>query len=229
MVYESIESYYLTDDELYVLLAGNGREKWYGFSQENNPEQIKRVDDIHKILAGLYQKDAIRWKGEKAVLVEPFLSMVQALVRAKVCVNVKKIQEAHSLRSHYFYDNRVVFLERSQRQEDTLRITQMNIEGWMDYIEEEGYFPDHIQGGESKEPYPGIGWERNSDVCAIEDAHSVFEKTDTDTGRVSERLFVKEQGLSSFLYLQMEGRWIRSVCKRSNWTEILKKWVDQRK
>lgn len=227
MSYEPIESYYLTDYELYVLLAAYGKEKWYGFSQEKQGDWIRSVNDMHEILARLYQKGVIRWKGKKAVLTEPFLPMIQTLVRARVCVNARKLQERHSLSSHYFYDGQVVFLERSQRQADTLRLTQMHLGSWFDYLEEEGYFPDHIQDGDDKEIFINMQPEKEFSSCE-KDAYAVLEKTDTWTGRILERLFVVEKGLACLLYLQKEGVWLCSTCQRPNWSDILKAWAYER-
>lgn len=227
MSYEPIESFYLTDYELYVLLAGKGREQWYGFSQEKQGDGIRSVNDMHGILAQLYQKGVIRWKGKKAVLTEPFLPMIQTLVHARVCVNARKLQGGHSPSSHYFYDGQVVFLERSQRQADTLRLTQMHMGAWLDYMEEEGYFPDHIQDGDSEKFFFNIQPGRDFSSCE-KDAYAVLEKTDTRTGRILERLFVEEKGLTSLLYLQREGVWLCSTCQRPNWSDILKAWAYER-
>lgn len=227
MDYVSYESYYLTDAELMVLLAGGGRTKWYGLAQAERSVQTGTIDDIHVILARLYQNEWITWEENKAVLLEPIRSIVKVLVQAQVCINVRKNGSRLSLRSHYIHENQVVFVERSQREAGMLRLTKICWEEWLELLSQESFFPEQLWEPAGQMPFYDCSLESGKtllECCGEPGVYSGFERVDADSGKITERLMVKETDFVYVLHLQKEELSVCSKCEYAAWAEILQRW-----
>ena len=58
-----VESIYMTEEELLVLLAGKGKRYWYGIDSREEEEQRNpfKKEDLYRILGDLYQKEYVEW------------------------------------------------------------------------------------------------------------------------------------------------------------------------
>lgn len=228
MDYVSYESYYIKDEELHVLLAGIGKCTWYGLTDTQTHEPIKNIDDIHRILAGLYQKEYITWAMDKVVILEPIYSMIQVMLHAKVCMNARIMNNRIPLRCHYFYRDQVLFMERSQRENNMLRLTMIGYREWMDLLFQESYFPENVWDRVGEIPAFDQVLESEKtllECCLDNECYAGFEKVDINSGKVIERLFVRELNFVYTLLLQQENL---SICREySCWREILQQWLIQ--
>lgn len=226
MDYVTYESYYIKDEELHILLAGSGKRSWYGLAQTEPHDQIKNIADIHTILAGLYQKEYISFEKDKVVILEPMYSMIQILLYAKVCINARS--DRNPMRCHYIYKDQVLFVERSQREQNMLRMTMLCCKEWLDLLFQESYFPENLWERAGEIPsYGGVLESEKTllDCCMESGFYSGFEKVDCNFAKVTERLFVKEQDFVYTLYLQKQNL---SICREGScWREILQQWMNQ--
>lgn len=226
MDYVTYESYYIKDEELHVLLAGSGKRTWYGLAQTESHDQIKKISDIHTILAGLYQKEYISFEMDKVVIQEPMYSMIQVLLYAEVCINARS--DRIPMRCHYIYKDQVLFVERSQREQNMLRLTMICCKEWLELLFQESYFPENLwdRVGEMPSYSEVLESEKTLLECCMESGfYSGFEKVDSNSGKVTERLFVKEQDFVYTLYLQKKNL---SICREcSCWREILQQWMNR--
>lgn len=228
MDYVSYESYYIKDEELHILLAGIGKKTWYGLAQTGSSDPIEKTEDIHRILAGLYQKEYITWEMDRVVILEPVYSMLQVLLYAKVCINARIMSERGPLRCHYFYGDQVLFMERSQREQNMLRMTMLCRKDWLKILVQESYFPENIWDRDGEMPFCSSVLESEESLlenCMESGIYAGFEKVDINSGKVTERLFIREQDFVYTLLLQKKNL---STCREySCWMEILQHWVSQ--
>lgn len=215
MGYVTYESYYLRDIELQILLAGNGKSRWYGFIQ-NRKNRDWNIREVYQALIGLYRKGFITWDEERIVVAEPIQTIAEIVGEADICVISKVLKKDLPTHSFYIHKKRVVLLERGQTQKDSLSLTLLGEEEWMELLFEEGYFPEQAEvqtrRRRKREEYS---------------AHAMLERVKTENGRATGSIIVEERGLSVILSIR-EGKTMRDIpCERSACLEILRKWIGE--
>ena len=116
MNYESVESYYIKEDELNVLLAGAGIDSWYGISVSDPAEEEGRSMDesgLNRVLADLYQKNYINWEPDGIRVLEPAASLVTIIKDASGCRELIFDKETVPTILIYINEGRCLSLEES--------------------------------------------------------------------------------------------------------------------
>lgn len=216
----SEESYYFEDEELYVLLAGFGKSKWYGFGNHRNEKQTWTINDIFTVLAKLYQKNVVTWENGKVVVIEPFNSIMQILSNSAVCITVKKEESITPALDCYFHRGCAVIIERSQRQEKMLKVMYLFSQDICCYLQEEKYIPVALPEESSINMENRTSYEKVKGII-----YSIFEKRCVDNGILMEKLIVKEAGSETFFELQKEGRIRYFPACLKKWQDILEEWI----
>ena len=117
------EIYFIKAVELELLLAAAGLKSWYGIPIAGTTKNIKK-EDIHTILAGLYQKDYISWDDQSSVeivLKEPVASLTRTLRDATHCLKMELQDEEAPVVMVYTAGDKCLFLEESPWDQKTYR------------------------------------------------------------------------------------------------------------
>lgn len=121
---DHMEIYFIKAAELELLLAAAGMESWYGMPVAGPAADIKK-EDIHALLAGLYQKGYISWESgtlpsREIILQEPAATMVRILRDATECLKLEYEEEVPVLMV-YMEGDRCLYLEESPLDKKTFR------------------------------------------------------------------------------------------------------------
>ena len=112
---DAAESYYIEGRELELLLAGVKMKAWYGLSlRPDGGEDSVTREDIHRILAGLYQKGYVSWDDEVIRMQEPVSDLVRILKEADSCMRIEWNREEEPLLMIYRAGDRFALLEESR-------------------------------------------------------------------------------------------------------------------
>lgn len=176
MGFVEIESHFMQIEELKFILAGLGVSSFFGVSVHK--EQIPKKEELNRILISLYQKDIIDWEDEKIAVKQPFADIFYVLSNCKKCVVVRGESGQGNTHCCYFWDNQVVVIEKSQREENSICITILQWDIWTSYIEE----------------------------CVVAERMYMSESNllrlelcSSSTGNLEGVIFIKEQGLQTSL------------------------------
>ena len=109
------ESYYIEGRELELLLAGASMKSWFGLSlrAEGEGDSLTQ-EDIHRILAGLYQKGYVSWDQKVIRLQKPVSDLVRILKDADSCIKIEWNREEEPLLLIYRDGDRSALLEESR-------------------------------------------------------------------------------------------------------------------
>lgn len=154
MSWKNHEIFYYKEVELKYLLSGLGITNIYGlFSEE--------TEDIHmyQLLVGMYQKKMCESVEDNLVVLPPTSDFLTKLIQSKRCVLLQREMMGYPLRCCYLGENEVIVTEKSQREVNTIRVWQMTLEEWREFvfteIEDEiyemrisvhGVFEEHLHG-----------------------------------------------------------------------------------
>lgn len=150
------EVYYIKEEALKLLLAGLGQKRWYGiFSEEPVDTSIgkvhrisekseanirsirKKESSVNSLLAELYQNGVIDWKEKGVVVRNPYADLLSAMLEKKICITMQISGTSSLLRCCYLSSTAVVMTQKSQREPNTLGMSQIPIRSWLNLLEEE--------------------------------------------------------------------------------------------
>ncbi|HCT91644.1 MAG TPA: hypothetical protein DF613_09755 [Lachnospiraceae bacterium] len=168
MGYGEYESYYIREEELLLLLAGQGmtgcclpagtdtreaendaRETEAAASAES---EINSREDVYRILAGLYKKSYIEWEGDAVRLLEPAASLVRLIRDAGWCLQIEgdaDNADGPTVKGCYGAGSRRVLLETSPMETGMLRFSLWKAEDLLEHLWEAGLFPEETPGPET--------------------------------------------------------------------------------
>ncbi|MDE7312628.1 MAG: hypothetical protein K2N87_13575 [Eubacterium sp.] len=162
------EIYYIKEDALKLLLAGLGQTQWYGlFSGDGQKETTNRI------LAELYQNGMIDWDGAGAALRAPYAKMFSVMLEKKSCVTIQSPVLLSPVRCCYLSQTGVVLTQKSQREDRTLGIALLPVQGFIRMLEAECA---RLEAGE----------------CCI------FSCRSSQTGQAFQKLRVSRDGLRAY-------------------------------
>lgn len=205
MNFTGMEGYYIKDTELKMLLAGCGVRRWYGlrFTDEGDPSE----KTLTEALASLYKKEYIEWRGDGTVQIcETLRQMIKTMAEAGSCVLIRRKERAYSVKCCYLSGDCVVMAERSQREEETLRLTLFTRQEWMEWLWKEEVFPEDepflkekqlVEDAEELRPYREA--ERYFEA---EDVTAVMELLAVDNGNTTERVILRQRELRCIVSVQ---------------------------
>lgn len=176
MGFVGIETHFMQIEELKFLLAGLGVSSFWGLSVHE--EQVPKKEELNRILISLYQKDIIDWEDEKIAVKQPFADIFYVLSNCKKCVVIRGESGQGNIRCSYFWDNHVVIIQKSQREENSICITFLQWDLWNSYIEE------------------CVIVER---MCLADSSLLRLELCNSSTGDLEGCMFIREQGLETIL------------------------------
>lgn len=129
------ESYYITEKEFYLLLAGKGIKHWYGLlDNQKLLMQMDSKEDMYQILASLYQKEYVEWKNDIVKIMEPMASIMDALQKAHYCMVARKYEKTEKNMSYYFTSKNGILIEKSLRDDAAFRLTNLSKQELMNHI-----------------------------------------------------------------------------------------------
>ena len=109
------ESYYIEGKELELLLAGVKMKAWYGLSlRPAEGEDPVTREDIHRILAGLYQKGYVSWDENVIRMQKPVSDLIRIMKDADSCIRIEWNREEEPLLMIYRSGDRSALLEESR-------------------------------------------------------------------------------------------------------------------
>lgn len=185
------ESFYIDENEFYLLLAGNGVKKWYGLSNDQRDRIIDEglKEDVYRALTGLYQKGYVDWNEDMVDINDQMIPIVETLKDAQYCMIVEKEQER---KSYYLSFGKVVLVEKSRVQAGKMKLSIFSKEELIDIFLEEAYFPKKEECLDSDCSDP-ILWNEDDMYHIVS-----FVLLRADNGREIERIDIKESGLMTF-------------------------------
>lgn len=127
---------YIKEDALKLLLAGLGQEEWYGLFSDvsGRPRSKQEKSTVNGLLADMYQDEIIDWKDAGVAVRQPYADMLTVMLDKKICVTVQMTGTEPPLRCCYFSGSEVVMTQKSQREEDTLGMIRISMQGWTELI-----------------------------------------------------------------------------------------------
>ena len=132
------EYYFIDTCELELLMAGALMKEWYGLSPRSDRDrQPLTEEEIHRILAGLYQKGYVTWEGETIKVKEPVSSLIRILKHAESCMKIVRNRETSPLLLAYRHGTTYALLEESCTDPDAYRFRILGKESMADYMKEE--------------------------------------------------------------------------------------------
>ena len=194
------ESYYITEEEFYFLLAGKGIPRWYGMTsdaREFAPEGLDK-EDLYRILGRLYQKGLVSWKGNLVKLEGAASEMMDILLPSRCCMRLEQ-EESQGHVIFYFHGNRAVMLEMSHTELRTFRMSILLQQEVTDYLIDNEVLPEENPFyDESEEEEAAVEGKNSRTVATLTFLHPRM-------GKEIEKILVKEEGIDTFLHIIREG------------------------
>lgn len=180
------KSFYMKEEEFYLLLAGKGVRRWYGLSSDRRESFLRDTskEAVYGVLAGLYQKGYVDWCEEQVAIAEPMDVILQALKDSAYCVMAEQEGERQS---YYLSYGKIVLVEESKRQRGRLKLTLLTKEEFLNNLWEEGYLP-------KREGVTAFDGQEGSRVKKVYD-RAILRFLQVEDGRQMERLIIKEMGM----------------------------------
>jgi hypothetical protein len=189
---EEFESLYIREKEFYLLLYAKGIETWYGIisNNENVSQKVYSTQELYQMLTGLYQKKYIEWVENKVHVLEPLKTILGILNHTKKCLVIRKDREVSPC---YFSEGKVIVIEKSQREEKTLRLTCYTQYDFLQHLWEKEIFPPEELFAYAEE-----------EQMVVQDAskmqiHASLELLDAKTGEKKQRIIIKKFQLLTFI------------------------------
>ncbi len=185
------ESYYLKEAEWKLLLAGIGITAWYGLDS-GGTETEKMKEDVHRILAGLYQKEVIDWENGSVVIRQPFAAMFDSLRKSRFCITIRRWKSGDPVRCCYIGETDVIVTEKSQREEEAICLFLLAKNAFLLFALENPEVSEGIFGGSGEEEFAS-----GEDVVS-------FQLRNCRSGEMKCELILQESGLQTFLVVKKE-------------------------
>lgn len=225
-----MEGYYIRDTELKMLLAGCGVRRWYGLQSADETEPSGKC--LTEAMAALYKKEYIDWTRDRKVRIrEPLRQMIKTMAEALSCVLIRRKEKDYSMKCCYLSGDSVVMAERSQREEETLRLTMFTSQEWTEWLWKEGVFPEE-EPFLKESPLP----EDAEDLCPYREADRYFEEEgvtavldllDAENGSTIERMILRQKGLQNIVSVQ-QGIMLESLpCRKGRCAQIIEGWFSR--
>ena len=202
------ESFYIKDVELFTVLASFGVENWYGLSTDIDITGISESSQ-NEVISSLYQKGFITIEQDEIMLTEDFSSIIKTLINSKTFIYIRRWQKDDPVLLFYLANNSAVCVERSVNDENTLRINNSSIDQVMDLIVNDCIGEDITRINDEYE-YKEFSFTDELTEETIKDKNytAVIEKFSTDTGKMINRLLVKDLDVCYQLIFQNESETI---------------------
>ena len=198
------ESFYIKDIELFTVLASFGVKKMYGI---NTDIDIKTISETSQngIISSLYQKNYLSFEDDDLVLTKDFSEIVQTLIKADSFLYIRRWQNDIPALLFYLANNSAVCIERSINDDDTLKVNRCGSDWIKDFIKNECIGEDISTIDITTEcgEFSYID-ELSEKIIKEKNYTAVIEKFSTDTGKMINRLVVKDLDVRYQLILQNE-------------------------
>lgn len=212
-----VESIYMTEEELLVLLAGKGKRYWYGIDSREEEEQRNpfKKEDLYRILGDLYQKEYVEWDQNMVKINESMDPMMQVLIGAECCVRAENEKDK---RIYYFDSSGIVMMEKSQRENGMLRLTLLEKAEFFISLREAEFLPE-----DSLEP--------ESEQEIVKQKEEMTEKAflqliKMDGEKQLDAMKIMEAGITTFIS-QESGTTTRVIPYETEWLQKqLSRWMD---
>jgi hypothetical protein len=119
--------------------------KWYGFQTESQPQILHSSAsrrEIYQDLVSLYQKGYIDWKDGWVQICEPMASVVDVLQQSHYAILLHSQGDYPLHQSYYYTDKKVVQIEVSQREANTLIVQHSKPDNFIHDLWKTGVFPE---------------------------------------------------------------------------------------
>lgn len=216
MAYGEYESYFIKEEELYLVLAGAGLTSWYGLTADHRretDETLVTTEDVNRILASLYQKNFVEWTGGMVNVLEPLSTLTEIIKRSKWCLQIEMPDSDVPLRGCYSYDDKVVMMEKSRWEQEILRFSIWEQESFIQYLWETGVFPE-------EEIEEDAQMEGVSEVTK-----SIVSLREKNTGLENSRMVVTEAGVFPYMSLWEDFEMKKQPYNRAQCKETLVAWL----
>ncbi|MBO5373333.1 MAG: hypothetical protein J6A75_11560, partial [Lachnospiraceae bacterium] len=90
--------------------------------------------DLHRVMTELYTKKIFASDAEGFVVLSPLSDILRTIINSKKCVVMQRKTLGHPVRCCYLTKDHVVVTEKSQREQNTLRIYQMQADDWIAFV-----------------------------------------------------------------------------------------------
>lgn len=205
------ESYYLKETEWKLLLAGIGITAWFGLDS-GKTETEKKEEEIHRILAGLYQKEVIDWENEAAVIRKPFAAIFDTLQKSRFCITIQRRKAGEPVRCCYIGETDVIVTEKSQREEEAICVFLLAKDAFL------------LFALENPEVSEGIFWESGEEEFAAGEDVVSFQLRNCRSGEMKSEMILRESGLQTFLVVKKEDT-ARIPYRLDELEERLRRWL----
>ena len=209
-------SYYMTEEEFYLLLAGKGIERWYGLTSDARGAQARQMDqrEIYRALTSLYQKELVSWKEDKVHL-EPFAEeMMGILLHSSCCMRYANPDSGEQM-IYYFYGNRAIMLEVSQTQRNTFRVSVCLQADVLERMLDDEIFPEEDCFFDEEEETLSLSV--NPDAIIRGSLLFLHPRT----GQEMEKITVTEEGIDVFLNIDQAGFVKKVPYRQKTWQQEL--------
>lgn len=206
------ESYYITEKEFYLLLAGKGISRWYGLSMDPRGEitQNAKMEDLHRILASLYQKNLVSWN-EGRVKMEPFAAEMMKILMVSTCCMHLTVEGTGEQIAFYFQGNMAVMVEISQTDLGSLRVSILSQRDVIEVCQDYSVFPEEDLFFDEEEETDYV----EKGTAAIKKASMIF--LHPRTGQELEKIDVSEDGIDTLLDIYRAGVHRKTYFSQEKW------------
>lgn len=214
----SSEYIYLSEIELQVLLASCGLDHWYGPVMDS-PVELDNEDDLNRIIADMYRKDAIEWDGRGNAEISGIAGKaVEMIAAADTCIICYPGGADPEPFYAYPHDRMIASLDVSRNDINSVRLGIMPAVEWIDDLEEKGFFPEIIDDA----PERITGGNLNE---AMND-NSFIELRGNPDGTLLDRIITGDMGTYSILYHGIDEKAEMMLCTRDEYGGILFSWTE---
>lgn len=215
------ERFYLTSEELYVLLNAYKIKKWYGFDISDD---IKTLNDVNRVIAELYRKDIVKWENKKAVVLPPFDAFFNVIKNSRHCICKVSSNSEESVKMYYLHGKNVALFEAGSRKGEYL-ISMMSKGDLKINFENDGIFPEEIEPFENIDSLPSdysdYG-DKSPDECFKKgDVVCLLEKVDINSGKTVERVIIQDKGLTGFMYISNKSGSVCYPCRADTCCDVM--------
>lgn len=212
-----MESIYLKNKELEILLAAKGIEWWFGLASddENLHADISTKEELFSLLGSLYQKYFIEWDEKKVRIREPVASVLKVVQNSQCCIAISKQSDR---RCCYCYNHKVILFEKPRTDVGAYRISLIDNKEFLDSLWEEEWFPAEDSFFASKD----IAFDAKMEIV------SEFKLINCNTGKILETMKLYTQGINALIHLETGNQETLYDYERDRCLIILNRWIDWR-
>lgn len=222
------ECYFLKEEELALLLAGLGIQKLCGLFSEHIPVQLTN-EERNRIMVQLYQKEMVDWEQQEIIVKKPLADMLTILVHSQRCITVYGTLGRKSIRCCYIANHQVVMIEKSQREKNTLRLSQFSKTEWIQLIRELADVSESVlEPNEDGRTQISKSWLQNPlDYLENKDVHLVLSMGSSRMVEEYRRLIIQESGLSTYIIMQNKDSCRVELYQKEVFGNIIERWEEE--